>query len=120
VASTTTLAPPAEPPSSSDPTTAVPTTVAPPESAPINTTPTTTTPPPTSTPATDPPTTSPPTTVDHATLCAELNTEQHAIEAQIAQVGQTYKNDPVTRDSLTKQLEAQKNAIEQQRRVAHC
>jgi uncharacterized protein involved in exopolysaccharide biosynthesis len=53
-------------------------------------------------------------------LCAQLESQKQAIEAEIKRVQQVYNNDPVTRDRLTKQLEAEKNAVEQQRKAAHC
>jgi hypothetical protein len=117
----TTLPTSVEPPSSSDPATTTLTTVPPsPEPAPVATQPPTTSPPPETTPPTDPPTTSPPTTVDHATLCAQLESRKQAIEAEIKRVEQAYANDPATRDRLKAQLEAEKNAVEQQRKAAHC
>ena len=82
----------------------------------IATQPPPTSPPPVSTAPTDLPTTSPPTTIDHKTLCAQLESQKQAIEAEIKQVEQTYSSDPVTRDRLKAQLEAQQHAIDQQRK----
>ena len=69
---------------------------------------------------TDPPTTSPPTTIDVKALCALLESQKQAIEAEIKRVEEAYKDDPVTRDRLRDELEVQKHAVEQQRKAAHC
>jgi hypothetical protein len=53
-------------------------------------------------------------------LCAQLESQKQAIEAEIKRVEQAYANDPATRDRLKAQLEAQKAAVEQQRKAAHC
>ena len=66
------------------------------------------------------PTTSPPTTIDVSALCAQLESQKKAIEAEIKRVEQVYKDDPATRDRLKAELEAQKHAIEQQRKALHC
>jgi hypothetical protein len=72
------------------------------------------------TPPTNPPTTSPPTTIDHKALCAQLESQKQAIEAEMKRVDEAYKDDPATRDRLKDQLEEQKRAVEQQRKAAHC
>jgi hypothetical protein len=53
-------------------------------------------------------------------LCDQLESQKQTIEAEIKQVQQVYSNDPATRDRLTKQLQAEMNAVEQQRKAAHC
>jgi uncharacterized protein involved in exopolysaccharide biosynthesis len=53
-------------------------------------------------------------------LCAQLESQKQAIEAEMKRVQETYKDDPATRDRLKAQLEAQKQAVEQQRKAAHC
>jgi hypothetical protein len=53
-------------------------------------------------------------------LCAQLESQKRAIEAEMKRVEQVYKDDPVTRDRLEDELEDQKHAVEQQRKEAHC
>jgi hypothetical protein len=53
-------------------------------------------------------------------LCAQLESQKDAIEAEIKRVEQEYKDDPATRDRLKDQLEAQKHEVDQQRKAAHC
>jgi hypothetical protein len=53
-------------------------------------------------------------------LCAQLESQKQAIEAEIKRVEQEYKDDPATRDLLKAPLEAQKHAVEQQRKQLHC
>jgi len=65
-------------------------------------------------------TTTPPTTIDRRTLCARLESQKDAIEAQIKWVAAVYKDDPATRELLKDQLEAQKHEVDQQRKAAHC
>jgi hypothetical protein len=53
-------------------------------------------------------------------LCDNLESQKHAIEAEIKRVQEEYHDDPVTRDRLIKDLQAQKDAVEKQRKAAHC
>jgi hypothetical protein len=53
-------------------------------------------------------------------LCAQLESQKQAIEAEMKRVEEAYKDDPATRDRLKAQLQDQKDAIERQRKAAHC
>jgi hypothetical protein len=53
-------------------------------------------------------------------LCAQLESQKKAIEAEIKRVEEVYKDDRATRDRLRHELEDQKRAIEQQSKAAHC